>query len=69
MIHSSLILKTDDQVKFDLRQDAGTTGNFEVTLVETNELIHSKKAGKGKCESNAERAVVMEKLQAFLDKK
>ena len=51
-----------------MKMDAGTTGNFEVTLVETNELIHSKKGGKGKCESSAERAAVVEKINEFLSK-
>jgi len=54
-------------ITFDILKDNGVTGNFEVTLAETGELIHSKKAGKGKCESNAERAVVVEKIQAYLD--
>ena len=54
-------------VTFDIIKDAGVTGNFEVTLVETGELIHSKKSGKGKCESNTERAAVCEKIQALLD--
>jgi len=56
-------------VTYEIQKDPGVTGNFEVTLVETGELIHSKKAGKGKCESNAERAAVVEKIQAYLDEK
>jgi len=38
-----------------------------VTIIESGELIHSKKAGKGKCESNSERAIVIEKIQEYLD--
>ncbi len=57
-----------ENVKVVMKQDAGTTGNFEVTLVETNELIHSKKGGKGKCESTSERAAVVEKINEFLSK-
>ena len=59
--------RSGTDVTFDVIKDAGVTGNFEVTLVETGELIHSKKSGKGKCESNTERAAVCEKIQAFLD--
>ena len=46
----------------------GTTGNFEITIVATGEVIHSKKAGKGKCESEAERQALYEKIEAYLNK-
>lgn len=44
-----------------------TTGNFEVTIVNTNKLIHSKKTKRqGYCESESERqAVVKEIKEAF----
>ena len=49
-------------------EDAGKTGNFEVTLVETGKLLHSKSiGGKGKCESNKERGVLIEQIQEYLD--
>ncbi|CAK9062863.1 Selenoprotein W, partial [Durusdinium trenchii] len=54
-----------DAVKVVPREDPGVTGNFEVTLVETGELIHSKtKRGQGKCESAAEVQAIVDKVQA-----
>ena len=41
------------------------TGNFEVTLVNTNELIHSKKGGGGRCESSGEKEALFKKIEAF----
>ena len=35
-------------------QDQRNTGNFEVTLVKTGELVHSKRNGMGKCEPATE---------------
>ena len=43
-------------------KDPGTTGNFEVTL--NGELIHSKKAGKGKAESQAEVDAIIAAIEA-----
>ncbi len=56
-----------------MKRDPGATGNFEVTLVETNELIHSKQTGgywfwQGKCGSDSERDVVLAKIKEFLSK-
>ena len=52
----ALFNKLEDQFPGELnlvgKADSGTTGNFEVTL--NGDLIHSKKAGKGKAESQAE---------------
>ena len=51
-----------------LIRDPGVTGNFEVVLVQTGELIHSKKSGgKGKCESDKERGTLIATLQDFID--
>ena len=56
------------QIKISPLKDPGTTGNFEITLMETGELIHSKsKRGQGKCESNSERAALCEKIRTYLD--
>ena len=54
-------------VTFQPMKDQGITGNFEVSIVESGEVIHSKAGGKGKCESNSERGIVVEKIQEFLD--
>jgi len=43
------------------KQDPGTTGNFEVTV--NGDLIHSKKAGKGKAESEAEVAAIFAAIE------
>ena len=66
-LQTVLVAEFGDDLKFDLQADPGITGNFELTIVETGELIHSKKAGKGKCESNTERGIVVEKIQEYLD--
>jgi len=52
------------------KEDAGVTGNFEVRLLETKELIHSKRTmGHGKAESAAEVQAIVDKIQSFLDSK
>jgi selT/selW/selH-like putative selenoprotein len=54
-------------------KDEDLTGNFEVTLLDTRQLIHSKtKKGMGKCESPAEREslfAIVDVYLKFLDKK
>jgi len=46
----------------------GTTGNFEVTILSTGELIHSKKTmGHGKCESKEEREKIKDKIRKALE--
>lgn len=48
-------------------KDVRITGNFDVTILETGELIHSKKKqGKGRAESARERAVIVERIQDTL---
>lgn len=48
--------------------DPGTTGNFEVTL--DGVLIHSKKKdGKGRAESEAEKAAICDKIREKLASK
>ena len=56
------------EVSVQFIEDPGKTGNFEVILLETGKLIHSKSTdGKGKCESNKERGVLIEKIQEYLE--
>jgi len=51
-------------------KDPGTTGNFEVTIKSTGELIHSKTTrGQGRCEKQAEVDAIIAKIQAHLDSK
>ncbi|GBG30620.1 Selenoprotein W [Hondaea fermentalgiana] len=59
-----------DDVKVVGQEDPGTTGNFEVTLTETGDLLHSKSTrGQGKCQSAAEVQAIVDKIQDFLDSK
>jgi selT/selW/selH-like putative selenoprotein len=47
----------DGNIRIEFERDPGSTGNFEVTLLNTGALIHSKKAGLGRCESSKETQV------------
>lgn len=47
--------------------DRGITGNFEVTVVETNTLIHSARGGKGKATTAGERQVIVEQIREALE--
>jgi len=60
---------TDVEVSVSSTADKRLTGNFEVTIVETGELIHSKAAGGGKCTDFAEVKAVGEKIIAFASTK
>ena len=40
-----------DLIAIQDRMDRGITGNFEVVIVNSNTLIHSKRHGQGKAES------------------
>jgi hypothetical protein len=49
-------------------EDRGVTGNFEITIKETGEVIHSKKhAGQGKADKQSERVAIAEQIQEYLD--
>ena len=48
-------------------QDDAYTGNFEVILVSTREVLHSKAGGKGKCESAEERSALSALIRARLN--
>ncbi len=49
-------------------KDSKTTGNFEVVIAETNQLIHSKSTrGQGKCETKAETNAVIDQVRTFLE--
>ena len=63
-----LAAEFDSDVKIQYIKDEQKTGNFEVVLLETGHLIHSKKKdGKGKAESNKERAGICDAIQSYLD--
>jgi hypothetical protein len=49
-------------------RDPGVTGSFEVTLVPTGELIHSKLNNRqSRCESQAERDAIFEKIRNYIE--
>jgi hypothetical protein len=49
-------------------KDRGVTGNFEVSVVETKQVLHSKRhAGQGKAESDRERQMILEQIQEILE--
>ncbi len=49
------------------KEDKGVTGNFEVTVVATGQLLHSKRqAGQGRAESMQERRMLLEQIQELL---
>jgi hypothetical protein len=58
-------------------EDAGVTGNFEVTVVgngsasasnSIGQVLHSKRmAGQGKAESDRERLAILEQIMALLN--
>ena len=52
----------DEELEISCIPDPGTTGNFEVKL--DGVLIHSKKAGKGKAESQAEKDAIADAITA-----
>lgn len=48
-------------------EDPGTTGNFEITVLETGEYIHSKKKyGQGRAESQAEKLAILDQINELL---
>ena len=50
-------------------KDARVTGNFEVTVASTGEVLHSKRvAGQGKAESQKERDMICEQIMELLEK-
>jgi hypothetical protein len=50
------------------KKDPMITGNFEVTVVETGQVLHSKKhAGQGKATTMAERKAILEQVEELLN--
>mmetsp|Transcript_16461 Transcript_16461/g.29148 ORF Transcript_16461/g.29148 Transcript_16461/m.29148 type:complete len:88 (+) Transcript_16461:27-290(+) len=57
-----------NDISFIPSEDKGATGNFEITIVETGKLIHSKTTrGQGRCEKASEVQAVVDEIQAVLD--
>ena len=49
-------------------EDAGVTGNFEVFEEGTGEVIHSKRGGGGKAESDEERRKIIEGIERIRER-
>ena len=57
-----------DDVEVKGSRDDGVSGRFEVTLVNTGEVLYSKSETGRKCDSKEDRAGVIAKLKAFFAK-
>ena len=56
-----------NRIELHERKDRMTTGNFEVTVKATGQVLHSKKAGTGgKCNTEKERLDLVDKIQDIL---
>jgi hypothetical protein len=57
-----------DKIELIPLEDRGRTGNFEVTVVDTKQILHSKtKYGQGRAESDAEKMAILEQIEELLD--
>ena len=57
-----------DDVEIIDRVDDGKTGNFEVRIQQTGDLVHSKTTrGQGRCESSAEQQQVIDAIKDYID--
>jgi hypothetical protein len=57
-----------DKIEIVGKKDSASTGNFEVTVGDNGQLIHSKRtAGQGRATSNEERALIVEMIEEYLD--
>jgi selT/selW/selH-like putative selenoprotein len=52
-----------DLIKVNEQMDRGVTGNFEVTIVDTGKLIHSKRQGHGFADTAKERQSIVEQIK------
>jgi hypothetical protein len=59
-------------INFEGIKDIDVTGNFEIYMIETKQLIHSKKQGLGTCTTSEERERLFKIIRiakAYYDKK
>jgi hypothetical protein len=56
-----------DQIEMVPLEDRGTTGNFEVTVLGSGELLYSKRQMGGRATSEAERMVIVDQIKELLD--
>jgi selT/selW/selH-like putative selenoprotein len=55
------------EIDFISKRDPSISGNFEVTIVETGELIHSKKRGNGLANSSNAKQAIAVRIEDALD--
>lgn len=55
-----------DRIKVVEKMDRGTTGNFEVTIVETGKLIHTKKGGQGFADTAGKQQAIVSQIISAL---
>jgi hypothetical protein len=56
-----------DRIEWIPKEDRRITGNFEVTVVETGQLLHSKTKNKqGKATSMEERMMILDQIKEIL---
>ena len=68
MLQEALEDEFPNQIEVIGLKDSRTTGNFEVTVKETGQIIHSKKAGGGYVNSPKEWAQVVATIKSILGK-
>jgi hypothetical protein len=55
------------------KEDPGTTGNFEVSVLSSGQLLHSKKLnyvrGHNKAETDRERQAILNQLHVLIEMK
>lgn len=57
-----------NQIEVIGKEDTRVTGNFEVTVVATGDVLHSKRvAGQGKAESTKERQAISQQIIELLE--
>ena len=67
-LKAQLVEKFGDRIRFVKTEDPGVTGRFEVVLLNTGKLLHSKKTrGQGRCEDPREVKAVIDQIQQYLD--
>ncbi|KAL3807981.1 hypothetical protein ACHAXA_000951 [Cyclostephanos tholiformis] len=55
-----------DLIQVNEQRDAGITGNFEVTIVNTGKVIHSKRRGMGHANTAQSRQAIVEQIREAL---
>jgi selT/selW/selH-like putative selenoprotein len=58
-----LIKEFRDQIRVKEQMDRDVTGNFEVTIVDTGRLIHSKRGGQGFADTANARQLIVDQIR------